>query len=49
VCLKRKAVRAQQPKSTFSRASQALAIDEFSYFVAKLHSSHLVAKRNNFN
>jgi hypothetical protein len=33
----------------FSRASQALAIDQFSYFLAKLHSSHLVAKRKNFN
>jgi hypothetical protein len=33
----------------FSRASQALAIDQFSYFMPELHSSHLVAKRNNFN
>ena len=33
----------------FSRASYALTVDQFSYFMAKLHSSHLVAKHNNFN
>ena len=49
LCLKWEAVRSQQPERMFSRASQALAIDQFSYFMAKLHSSHLVAKRNNFN
>jgi hypothetical protein len=49
LCLQLEAVRAYQPERTFSRASQALAIDQFSYFMAKLHSSHLVAKRNNFN
>ena len=47
--LKREAFRSQQPEGMFSGASQALAIDQFSYFMAKLHSSHLVAKRNNFN
>src|SRR5262245_17063895 len=40
-CLKRKAVRAYQPQGTFSRARQALAIDEFSYFMAKLHAHTL--------
>ena len=39
----------KQSESMFSCASQALAIDQFSYFMAKLHSSHLVAKHNNFN
>ena len=47
--LQRKAIRAQHPEGTFSRASQTLAVDQFSYFMAKLHSSHLVAKHNNFN
>src|SRR6478736_10057478 len=32
-CLQRKAVRAQQPESTFSRASYALTVDQFSYFM----------------
>ena len=49
LCLQLKTVRAQQPEGAFSRASQTLAVDQFSYFMAKLHSSHLVAKRNNFN
>ena len=49
LCLKWEAVRSQQPERMFSRASQALAIDQFSYFMPELHSSHLVAKRNNFN
>ena len=49
LCLKWEAVRSQQPERMFSRASQALAIDQFSYFMAELHRSHLVAKRNNFN
>src|SRR6478736_6482785 len=43
-CLQREAIRAQHPEGTFSRASQTLAVDQFSYFMAKLHSSHLVAK-----
>ena len=47
--LEREAVCSEQPERMFSRASQTLAIDQFSYFVSKLHSSHLVAKRNNFN
>ena len=47
--LQREAVRSQQSEGMFSRASQAPAIDQFSYFMAKSHSSHLVAKRNNFN
>jgi len=49
LCLQREAVRAQHSERVFSRARQALAIDQFSYFMPKLHSSHLVAKRNNFN
>ena len=49
LCLKRESVRSQQSERMFSGASQALAIDQFSYFMAKLHSSHLVANRNNFN
>lgn len=49
LCFQRKTVRAQQPEGMFSRASQAPAIDQFLYFMAKSHSSHLVAKRNNFN
>ena len=49
LCLQLKTVRAQQPEGAFSRASQTLAVDQFSYFMAKLHSSHLVAKHNNFN
>ena len=48
-CLQREPVRAQHSKGMFSRARQASAIDQFSYFVVQLHSSHLVAKRNNFN
>jgi hypothetical protein len=48
-CLERETLRSQQPERMFSRASQALTIDQFSYFMAKLHSSHLVAKRDNFN
>jgi hypothetical protein len=38
LCLKREAFRSQQPEGMFSGASQALAIDQFSYFMAKLHS-----------
>jgi len=49
LCVQREPVRAQHPEGVFSRASQALPVDQFSYFMAKLHSSHLVAKRNNFN
>jgi len=49
LCLQRKAVRAQQPEGTFPRAGQTLTVDQFSYFMAKLHSSHLVAKCKNFN
>jgi len=49
LCLQLEAVRAQQPERMFSRASQALAVDQFSYFMAKSHNSHLVAKPNNFN
>src|SRR4029453_1466504 len=49
LCLQRKTVRAQPPEGMFSRPSQASAIDQFLYFMAKSHSSHLVAKRNNFN
>src|SRR5262245_8963753 len=49
LCLQRKPVRAQHSERVFSRARQALAIDQFSYFMPQLHSSHLVAKRNNFN
>ena len=48
-CLQRESVRAQHSKGMFSRARQASAIDQFPYFVVQLHSSHLVAKRNNFN
>ena len=47
--LKREAIRSQQPERMLSRASQALPINQFSHFMAQLHSSHLVAKRNNFN
>jgi hypothetical protein len=47
--LQLEAVRAQQPERMFSRASETLAIDQFSYFMAKLHNSHLVAKQDNFN
>ena len=49
LCLQLEAVGAEQSECVFSRASQAPAIDQFSYFMAKLHRSHLVAKRNNFN
>jgi hypothetical protein len=49
LCLQGKPVRAQHSERVFSRARQALAIDQFSYFMPQLHSSHLVAKRNNFN
>jgi hypothetical protein len=49
LCLEQEAVRSQQPERMFSCAGQALAVDQFSYFMAKLHSSHLVAKRKNFN
>ena len=49
LCLQREAVRARQPEGTVYRASQTLAVDQFLYFMAKLHSSHLVAKHNNFN
>src|SRR5262245_52497243 len=38
LCLQREAVRAQHPEGVFSRARQALAVDQFSYFMAKLHS-----------
>lgn len=48
-CLQREPVRAQNPKRVFPRARQASAVDQFLYFMAQLHSSHLVAKRNNFN
>src|SRR6266481_6782040 len=48
-CLKREAISSQQPERMFSRTGEATAIYKLSYFVAKLHSSHLVAKRNNFN
>jgi|SRR5262249_3976886 hypothetical protein len=47
--LQREALRSYQPERMFSGAGQALTIDKFSYFMAKLHSSHLVAKRDNFN
>ncbi|HKS04189.1 MAG TPA: hypothetical protein VJR49_02430, partial [Chthoniobacterales bacterium] len=40
-CLKWEAVRSYQPKGTFSRARQTLAIDEFSYFMTKLHAHTL--------
>ena len=40
-CLKGKAVRAYESKGAFSRAGQALAIDEFSYFMTKLHAHTL--------
>jgi hypothetical protein len=49
LCLQRKPVRAEGSEGVLSRAGQALAIDQFSYFMPKLHSPHLVAKRNNFN
>ena len=49
LCLQLEPVRAQHSKGVFSRARQAPAIDQFSYFMAKLHRLHLVAKRNNFN
>jgi hypothetical protein len=49
LCLQREPIRAQYSEGMFSRARQASAIDQLSYFVAQLHSSHLVAKRNNFN
>jgi len=48
-CLKREAISSQQPERMFSRTGEATAIYKLSYFVAKLHNSHLVAKRNNFN
>jgi hypothetical protein len=47
--LQRESVRAKCPKCVFPCASQASAIDQFSYFMPKSHSSHLVAKQNNFN
>jgi hypothetical protein len=47
--LQPKALRSYQSKRMFSRASQAPPVDQFSHFMAQLHSSHLVAKRNNFN
>src|SRR5437773_5012175 len=49
LCPKREPVRAQHPERVFSRAGQAFTIDQFSYFMAKSHSPHLVAKLNNFN
>jgi hypothetical protein len=49
LCFQLEAGRAQHPERMFSCASQALAVDQFSYFMAKLHNSHLVAKQNNFN
>jgi len=49
LCLQLEAAGAEKSERVFSRASEAPAVDQFSYFMAKLHSSHLVAKRNNFN
>ena len=48
-CIQRKAVRAQESERVLSRAGEAPAIYKLSYLMAKLHRSHLVAKRNNFN
>jgi hypothetical protein len=49
LCLQREPVRTQHSERVFSRAGQASAIDQFLYFVAKSHNSHLVAKQDNFN
>jgi len=49
LCLQREPVRAQHPEGVFSRAGKTPPVDQFSYFMAKLHSSHLVAKQDNFN
>ena len=49
LCLQLEAACSQQPERVFSRARKAAAIYQFLYFMAKSHSSHLVAKRNNFN
>ena len=47
---KREAVRRASSLSVcFLALANALAVDQFSYFVAKSHRSHLVAERNNFN